>query len=66
MMRASELADELHGDLCATGQEAEYVLRQLDAFPPLDAEGIALIQQLSERVATAHRIRRTDARPGCP
>ncbi len=56
MTRASELADELHGDLCATAQEAEHVIRQLGAYPPLDADGIALIQQLSERVATAQRI----------
>lgn len=56
MMRASELADELHGDLCATRQEAEHVLRQLGAYPPLDADGIANIKQLSERVAAAQRI----------
>lgn len=56
MVRASELADELHGDLCATEQEAEHLLRQLGGFPPLDAEGIALVQELSERVAAAQRI----------
>jgi hypothetical protein len=56
MTRASELADELHGDLCATEQEAEHVLRQLGGFPPLDEEGIALIQRLSGRVAAAQRI----------
>lgn len=56
MARASQLADELRGDLCATEQEAEAVLERLGAFPPLDAAGIVLVQELSARVAAAERI----------
>jgi hypothetical protein len=54
--RASELADELQGDLCATGQEGEDLLTQLGALPPLDADAIVLVKDLSARVAVAQRI----------
>lgn len=56
LTRAKQLAADLQGDLCATCQEADDLLAELTAFPPLDADGILVVRRLSDRVAAAQRI----------
>jgi len=56
LTQARLLADELEAQLCTTEQEADDLLSELVAFPPLDAEGIVLVRELGERLVAARRI----------
>jgi hypothetical protein len=53
---AKELAVDLEADLCSTQQEADDLLAELAAFPPLGADGILLVRRLAQRVTAAQRI----------
>ena len=56
LKRASHLASELGGDLCATLPQADLLLAELGALPPLTAEALEVLGQLTHRVAAAQRI----------
>jgi hypothetical protein len=56
LVRAQQLADALTGRLCTTTNEADILLDDLSTLPPLEADGLARLGALAERVQAAERI----------
>jgi hypothetical protein len=55
-VRAKQLANELDGRLCTTEKEADILLDDLSTLPPLEADALAVLGALADRVQTAQRI----------
>jgi hypothetical protein len=56
LVRAQQLADELAARLCTTTNEADVLLDDLSTLPPLQAEALAVLGALAERIRAAERI----------
>jgi hypothetical protein len=56
LKRAQQLADGLGARLCTTTNEADILIDDLSTLPPLDADALAILGALADRVATAERI----------
>lgn len=54
--RALHLAAELGGDLCATLLQADELLAELRAYPPLTADDVGMLPGLTDRLTAAQRI----------
>lgn len=53
---ATHLVAELGGDLCTTVLQADDLVAELGAFPPLTADALEVLRGLTDRVAAAQRI----------
>ncbi len=56
LVRAQQLADDLGARLCTTTGEADVLLDDLSTLPSLDADALAVLVALAERVTMAERI----------
>jgi hypothetical protein len=56
LVRAQQLADDLGARLCTTTHEADVLLDDLSTLPSLDADALATLGALADRVAMAERI----------
>ena len=64
LVRAQQLADDLGARLCTTTHEADVLLDDLSTLPSLDADALATLGALADRVAMARAHRGSDRRPG--